>query len=62
LGAPAALLADHFVQRRVQLARLEGLAGFHHLAALPPLGVDLGEDLLLPLAYDGEFVIIWVIL
>ena len=62
LGTPAALLADHFVQGRVQLARLKGLARLHHLAALPPLGVDFSEDLLLPLAYNGQLVIAGVVL
>jgi hypothetical protein len=43
------------------LARLKGLAGFYHLATLPPLGVDLSEDLLLSLAYNGEFIIICLV-
>jgi len=43
------------------LARLKCFTGFHHFAALPPLGVDLGEDLLLPLAYDGQLIIVCLI-
>jgi hypothetical protein len=40
------LLASQFVQRRVEAARLEGLARFDLLPAFPPLGVGVREDIL----------------
>jgi hypothetical protein len=39
------------------LARLKGLARLHHLAALPPLGVYFGEDLLLSFPNYRQFFI-----
>ncbi len=40
------MLAGQLVQRRVEAARLEGLAGLDLLTALPPLGIGMREDVL----------------
>jgi hypothetical protein len=46
-GPAPGVLAGQFIQRGIQLARLEGLAGPDLLAALPPVGVGMREDVLL---------------
>jgi hypothetical protein len=38
------MVTGQFVQRGVELARLEGFAGLYLLAAFPPFGVGTGED------------------
>jgi hypothetical protein len=41
------MLAHHFIQRSVQLAGIKRLAGFNYLAAIPPMSIQLGKNLLL---------------
>lgn len=64
LGTSAALFADHFVERGVELARLKGLAWLDHLAAVPPVWVKLDKYVLLRLAHDGDLrvkVVVFVV-
>jgi hypothetical protein len=45
--ATARLLAGEFIERRIELARLEGFAGLYLLSAVPPVGIRACEHFLL---------------
>ena len=44
--APASLLAGELVEGSIQATRAEGFTGLDLLAALPPLGVGVRENIL----------------
>jgi hypothetical protein len=44
--ATTGVLASQLVERSIEAARLEGLAGLDLLSTLPPLGIRMREDIL----------------